>query len=124
MMRTSNPAMNPAMFAKERTYGLQEKMTVQGTINKCFILFFLLLLTASWVWGKVMPQATTSMFGEEVAAASAAPAAAGVFIMFGGIAGLILALVTVFKKHLAKFTAPLYALCEGLVIGGISAIFE
>ena len=41
MFRTSNPAMNPAVFARNRSYGLEDTMTVQGTVNKCFILFFL-----------------------------------------------------------------------------------
>lgn len=42
--------------------------------------------------------------------------------MIGGvIGGLVLALVTVFKKEWAPITAPLYALLEGLFIGGISA---
>ena len=46
------------------------------------------------------------------------------FLIGGGIGGLILALVTVFKREWSGFTAPAYAVCEGLVLGGISAIFE
>jgi uncharacterized YccA/Bax inhibitor family protein len=37
---------------------------------------------------------------------------------------LILAIVTVMKPRLARFTAPLYALGEGIFLGSISAIFE
>jgi uncharacterized YccA/Bax inhibitor family protein len=45
--------------------------------------------------------------------------------VFGGlIGGFIVALVTVFKKQWALLTAPMYALLEGLALGGISAIFE
>jgi uncharacterized YccA/Bax inhibitor family protein len=40
------------------------------------------------------------------------------------IGGLIAALVTIFKKSWAGITTPLYALFEGLVLGGLSAIFE
>jgi uncharacterized YccA/Bax inhibitor family protein len=36
----------------------------------------------------------------------------------------VVALVTIFKKEWAGITAPLYALLEGLAIGGISAVFE
>ena len=67
MMRSSNPTMNPAMFERERSYGINDAMTIQGTINKCFILFGLLMLTASWIWGKAMqpvavfPGETTQM---------------------------------------------------------------
>jgi uncharacterized YccA/Bax inhibitor family protein len=44
--------------------------------------------------------------------------------MVGGIGGFIVALVTIFKKTWAPVTAPIYALLEGLALGGISAIFE
>jgi uncharacterized YccA/Bax inhibitor family protein len=46
------------------------------------------------------------------------------YAMVGAIAGLVLALVTVFKQSWAPITAPIYALCEGLFIGGISAMYE
>ena len=42
----------------------------------------------------------------------------------GAIGGLVLALVTVFKKTWAPITAPLYAVVEGVFIGALSAIFE
>jgi uncharacterized YccA/Bax inhibitor family protein len=45
--------------------------------------------------------------------------------MIGGlIGGFVVALVTIFKKNWSPFTAPIYALLEGLALGGISAIFE
>ena len=40
------------------------------------------------------------------------------------VAGLILALVTIFKMHWAPITVPLYAGFEGLLIGGLSVMFE
>ena len=40
------------------------------------------------------------------------------------IGGFIMALVTIFKKSWAGVTAPIYALLEGLFLGGISATFE
>ena len=45
--------------------------------------------------------------------------------MMGGIfGGFIVALVTIFKQNWAPLTAPIYALLEGLALGGISAMFE
>ncbi|GKV66960.1 hypothetical protein NCCP2331_31130 [Sporosarcina sp. NCCP-2331] len=35
-----------------------------------------------------------------------------------------MALITIFLKKIAAYTAPLYALLEGLAIGGISAMYE
>ena len=45
-------------------------------------------------------------------------------LVVGGIGGFIVAMVTIFKKEWARVTAPIYALLEGLVLGGISAMFE
>jgi uncharacterized YccA/Bax inhibitor family protein len=42
----------------------------------------------------------------------------------GLVGGFICAIVTVFKKEWSPVTAPLYALLEGLALGGFSAIFE
>jgi uncharacterized YccA/Bax inhibitor family protein len=45
--------------------------------------------------------------------------------MIGGmIGGLIVAIVLMFKPQLAQYLAPAYALLEGLVIGGISSIYN
>jgi len=45
--------------------------------------------------------------------------------MLGGlVGGLVVALVTIFKKEWSPISAPIYALLEGLVLGGISAIFD
>jgi len=40
------------------------------------------------------------------------------------IGGLITAFVTVFKKEWSQITAPIYAVLEGLALGGISAFFN
>jgi uncharacterized YccA/Bax inhibitor family protein len=46
-------------------------------------------------------------------------------IMIGGaIGGFVMALVTIFKKTWAPFTVPIYAILEGLFLGGISRFFE
>jgi uncharacterized YccA/Bax inhibitor family protein len=45
--------------------------------------------------------------------------------MLGGlIGGFVMVLITVFKKEWSMVTTPIYALLEGLFLGGISAIFE
>lgn len=45
-------------------------------------------------------------------------------MMLGLFGGLIIGFVTIFKKEWAGVTAPIYAICEGLFLGGLSAIFE
>ena len=44
--------------------------------------------------------------------------------MLGVFGGFITAMVTIFKQNWAPVTAPIYALLEGLFLGGISAFFE
>jgi uncharacterized YccA/Bax inhibitor family protein len=45
--------------------------------------------------------------------------------MLGGlIGGFICAMVTVFKKEWSPVTAPIYALLEGLALGGLSAVLD
>lgn len=83
-------------------------MTIQGAVNKTAILLILAMITAIYTWQKFL-----------VNPAAAMPLAIG-----GSIAGFIIGLVTVFKKTWAPVTAPIYALCEGLLIGGISAFYD
>ena len=42
----------------------------------------------------------------------------------GLFGGMIFALITIFKKNWAMYTAPIYAILEGFFLGGISAIFD
>lgn len=107
LMRTSNPALNERAFKGQVAIG--EAMTLQGTVNKTGLLLLFVVITAAWTWGL---------------SHSDTPYAAVPWMLGGLIGGFIVALVTVFKKEWSPLTAPLYALLEGLVLGGISAIFE
>jgi uncharacterized YccA/Bax inhibitor family protein len=107
MLRTSNPTLSPAVFNQPVAAG-EQRMTIQGTVNKTGILLVLAVLFASLSWSKVAEN----------------PASAGMFIGVGAIGGFIVAMVTFFKKQWSPVTAPIYALLEGLAIGAISAIFN
>ena len=109
-MESSNPTLNEKTFGAARVGVGEPAMTVQGTVNKTFILLAVLMATAMWTWSK-----TTD------------PSAAGYLqiIFFGSmIAGLILAIATSFKPKWSPICAPLYAACEGLFLGILSADFE
>jgi len=107
LMRTSNPALNEKAFKGQVAIG--EAMTLQGTVNKTGLLLLCVVATSAWTWGM---------------AHSETPEAAMPWMFGGMIGGLLVALVTIFKKQWSPLTAPLYALLEGLVLGGISAVFE
>lgn len=106
MLRTSNPALGEKTFNLRAVEG-EESMTIQGTVNKSAILIGILIFTGAISW----TQYTSG-------------ASAIVFIIAGGIGGLIAALVTIFKKEWSPITAPIYAVFEGLLLGGISAMAE
>lgn len=102
MFRSGNPALRGEVFTSQ---GVSENaMSIQGTVNKTLILLLITVIVASWVWAE--------------------PVTRSGLIMPGAILGLITAIVTVVKKEWAHATAPLYAVFEGAVLGGISAIFE
>lgn len=107
-MRSGNPALNDKTFTGLARTG--KVMTLGGTVNKTALLLALLMITALYTWGTFFETRD--------------PAVIKPFIWGGLIGGMVLALITVFKKAWAPVTAPLYALAEGFAIGGISAFYE
>ena len=105
--RSRNPVLNSKTFTGTPSLVTTDGMTVPGTVNKTGILLLCVLATAAWTWNQA---ADLEQIGPMVA--------------IGAIGGFIVAMVTVFKQNWAPITAPLYALLEGLVIGGLSAILE
>ncbi len=104
----SNPILNNNFGADE--YVIEsEPMTIDGTVNKSLILFAFLMIGAVCNWHFLM-----TGFADK----------AQMFTTGGAIVGFILALIITFNVKLAKVLAPIYALCEGLLLGGISAMFE
>jgi uncharacterized YccA/Bax inhibitor family protein len=86
-------------------------MTIMGTVHKTGFLLLLVIIGAWWTW---------RMFF----AAEGNPAVVMPWVMGGAIGGLVMALVTIFKKEWAGVTAPAYAVLEGFMLGGISSILE
>jgi uncharacterized YccA/Bax inhibitor family protein len=106
-MRTSNPTLTPATFQQPIAAG-EQRMTIQGAVNKTGILLALAILSAAFAWNRFTQN----------------PASAMPLVLIGSIGGLIMALITCFKKEWSPVTAPIYALLEGLFIGAISAMFN
>mgnify|MGYP002412088098 CR=1 FL=1 len=104
-MKSSNPALS--VFDKVSHQASATPMTIQGTVNKSILLLLLVILTASLSW-------SLSMAGNNLAYP---------LMIVGVIGGLVCALVAIFAINTINITAPLYALFEGLFLGGISAIF-
>lgn len=116
LIKTSNPALSEKTFQNlpGTQYGgiIDEasRMTLNGTVNKTGILLVCAIATAAWTW---------HLFLQSRDIAEISP------LMLGGlVGGFIVALVTVFKKEWSPVTAPIYALLEGLVLGGLSAVVD
>ncbi|MEO6154693.1 MAG: Bax inhibitor-1/YccA family protein [Thermomonas sp.] len=115
-MRSGNPALKESTFLDLGTGTVVRNdsgaMTLNGTVNKTGILLLLTVITATFAWSQ-----TITPSGEIAAGA-------GVYLWGGAIGGLVLALITVFKKTWSPVTAPLYAVVEGFFLGAISAIYN
>lgn len=108
-MRTSNPVLNAETF-RSVGIGSDDVMTITGTINKSAILLGFVILSSMYTW---------SLFYSPAGAEAVGP-----WMIFGAIGGFITAIVTVFKRNWAPVTAPIYALLQGLFLGGISSVLE
>jgi uncharacterized YccA/Bax inhibitor family protein len=110
-LRSSNPGLNDKTFASQPLVGLGgERMTVQGAVNKSFLLLVVLLAGAFWPWSQYLSTGDASVV--------ALP------LMAGLIGGLVLAVIMSFKPAMATYLAIPYAGLEGLAMGAISATLE
>jgi uncharacterized YccA/Bax inhibitor family protein len=108
----TNPVLSNSTFEK-LPLSLVKGMTFQGTVNKTFILLILLTVSAAWVWYQFY-----------IAPARLKEGVMVFYTFIGTILGFLVALIVIFKQEWAPILAPIYALLEGLAIGGISALFE
>jgi uncharacterized YccA/Bax inhibitor family protein len=108
-MRTSNPALKDNTFTGARAAAGEPAMSLQGTATKSFLLILLTVFSASFTWNAV---------------SSGNVAILGPATLVGGIGGFIVALITIFKPKVSPYTAPIYAVLEGLLLGGISSLYN
>ena len=106
--RSGNPALNKNSFKNlsvDRSTGpilRNELMTIKGTVDKTAISLLLMIASGYYT------------FSEQIVS----------LIWPGVIVGFIIAIITIFRKHYAPITVPLYALSQGLFLGGISFMYS
>lgn len=109
LFKSGNPALSEQRFKDTVLDGLvtnENAMTIKGTLAKFGFLFLMVMGTAFYSWKEVTLGGANS----------------SIMIWGGAIGGLVLALVIVFKQKWAPYLAPAYALLEGLLLGGLSAM--
>lgn len=111
IFRTSNPVLKQDSFdAHEYLTGLPQTaaMTIEGTLNKCMVLFAILIAAAAG--GVILATRVPDL---------------GLPLLVGGvIAGLVLAIAISVSPRLAPKLAPVYAAAEGLFLGILSYLFN
>ncbi|NQU84251.1 MAG: Bax inhibitor-1/YccA family protein [Mariniphaga sp.] len=115
LTKSSNPVFKERVFSKGYNTST-EVMTVNGTINKTALMLLLVVAGAVYIWNKFFTAIAVDPAG---GIAAVLP-----WLAIGGIGGFITVLVTVFRPRSSGISAPVYAVFEGLLLGGISAIFE
>ncbi len=110
-MRTANPALNAKTFTRYGSQTVDETtMSIQGTVHKTGLMLLLLIGAASMTWSTQ----TAEWGGGGI----------GGLALVGAIGGFVVALITIFNKTWSPFTAPVYAILEGLFLGGLSSFME
>lgn len=107
-MKSGNPALTASTF--DGLAASDNPMTLSGTINKTAMLLALVLAGAGWTWNVYF----ASQRIDDVLP----------YLGIGSLGGLLVAIVTIFNKPIAAYTAPAYAVLEGLAVGGLSALYE
>lgn len=101
---------NPILTRVETYTDVAEPMTVQGAIQKAFILLTMTTLVGLFIFFYCMTTQNSWV--------------ALIALLVGITGGLVFGLILTFKPHTApKFAVP-YALFEGAFLGGISFLFQ
>jgi len=120
-MRSTNPALNDKTFARERVMAFDPSvlgsrpappatMTLDGVVQKTVLLLVLLVASGAVGWSTVhRTSETVSLPG---------------WLGLAAVVAFGVAVVTIFRPRVARFTAPAYAVLEGLVAGAVSALYE
>jgi len=108
LMKSGNPALTASTF--DGLAASDNPMTLSGTINKTAMLLALVLAGVGWTWNVYF----ASQRIEDVLP----------YVWIGSLGGLLVAFITIFNKQVAAYTAPAYAVLEGLAVGGLSALYE
>lgn len=112
-MKSSNPMLRDKVLRQSRAQAGEGTavMTIDGTLTKVALLIMIMAGVATYSWNAV-------------AHGSMGMGSANTYMMGGGLIGLALSFVIAFKPHMAAVLAIPFAICEGLMLGAISAVYQ
>ncbi len=100
--RSGNPVLTSKAFSVKSDYS--EKMTIEGTVNKTFLLLFLVMGSGYFAW--------TNLY-------------TSLYLLFPAtILSIVFMLLIIFNKKMISYLAPLYAICQGITMGMFSYYFN
>jgi len=112
----SNPVLSEKQWGEigDREGGLADAnaMTINGTVMKTCLLLGIMLFVMWFMFDQFWNNGKPNV------------AAIQPYMIAGGIAGFVLALITMFAKRLAMITGILYAGAQGLFLGGFTMFME
>lgn len=111
LFKSGNPALNKDTFVDcERESDETNVMTISGTVNKTAFLLLLTIVSSYVTWHLFFTYYDYNIIRT--------------IVFIGSLVGLTLAFFIAFNKDLAAYLSPLYAIFEGLALGGLSSVME
>jgi uncharacterized YccA/Bax inhibitor family protein len=117
LTRTSNPFFGEKTFSRAGQYSANSSMTMNGTINKTALVVLMVFASAYIVWQKFFTAFNPEMPAQAINAVRS-------YLLVGGIGGFVVAMIASFNPRRSGIFTPIYAILEGLFLGGLSAMFE
>ena len=111
LFKSGNPALGENTFARlAPAVDADDVMTLQGTVNRIAVLLALVFAGATFTWWRFN---STGDF-----------ASVALFFWGGLVGAFVLGIILPFKKQWAQYLAVVYAVLEGLALGGLSAMMD
>jgi len=117
---TDQPGQAPPTTGGPIDVGGGDTMRMGGTMSATALLLGLLVVAGWFGWQAV----TVTELGVRPDGTLITDISIPPWLFFAAIGAFGLAIVTIFKPKIARFTAPIYSVGQGLFVGGISRAYE
>ena len=104
----ANPVLSRTAFTDATATAAEGRMTLAGAVTKTGALMALCAVSAAGIW------VTSASLGPSTSTA----------ILVAALLGFAIAMATVFRPQWSPITAPLYAIVEGVLLGGVTLLIN